>query len=181
MQKNTDKEKKRKGEGPPTAPLAQLGRPPAQPTSPARPLPCSPDRGRNRGSPRRTPSPATGRIRMLAPPASSGPSPTHPRSPLGLCASLFPPDPRRSSLPHARRGRRRSPSFPRPPCPPRRPTVSPRTAVARCIVWCSPLETGAPATTSPSSSSPHGRRRSPPRFAASSLPRAHSRRPAGSM
>ena len=49
MQKNTDKEKE-KGEGPPpTAPLAQLGRPPAQPTSPTRPLPCSPDRGRNRG------------------------------------------------------------------------------------------------------------------------------------
>ena len=90
MQKNTDKEKE-KGEGPPTAPLAQLGRPPAQPTSPTRPLPCSPDRGRNRGSPRRTTSPATGRIRAPAPPASSGLSPTRPRSPLGLCASLFPP------------------------------------------------------------------------------------------
>ena len=69
MQKNTEqrKKKKKREKAPPTRPLAQLGRPPAQPTSPTRPLPCSPDRGRNRGRPRRTPSPATGRIRTPDP------------------------------------------------------------------------------------------------------------------
>ena len=119
MQKNTDKERE-KGEGPPTAPLAQLGRPPAQPTSPARPLPCSPDRGRNRGSPRRTPSPATGRIRAPAPPP--------PRASLPLAPAL----PRPLRLLPAR-----SPSL-SPPFPSARERSPPFTVVHTATVPASP-------------------------------------------
>ena len=169
MQNKTEN-KKIKTKAPPLD-LAQLGQPQAQPASTIPPPPAErpsstpahlshspspslfPRPGSEQGPvPAAPPRRRRGRIRTPAPPASSGPSPTRPRSPLGLCASL-PPDPRRSFLPHARRGRRRSPSFTRPPCPPRRPTLSPRTAVARCFVWCSPLETGAPTTSTPSSSS----------------------------
>ena len=180
MQKNTDKEKE-KGEGHPQHPWPNWADPRPSPPLPLAPPSLFPRPGSEQGQSPPHHLAGDGEDKGASTPASSGLSPTRPRSPLGLCASLFPPDPRRSFLPHARRGRRRSPSFPRPPCPNRHFAVSYAVAALDYITSTSPLKLGATATTSPSSSSSHGRRRSPPRFAAASLPRAHSRTPAGSM
>ena len=129
--------------------------PQPSPTPPPGRLPCSSDRIATGVRPRRITSPASPREDKASTSRDASGTSTPPLSlssrPLRL--SLPPTGPRRSSLPHARRGRRHSPSFTRPPCPPRRPKVSPRTAVARCCVWCSPLETGAPTTNAPSSPS----------------------------
>ena len=158
MQKNTEQRKKRKGKRrrPPHStpgPTGPTPGPAGLATSPPRPLPCSPDRGRNRGRPRRTTSPATGRIRAPAPPASSGPSPTRPRShsrPLRLPRQIHLPlpfDPHRPTRPPP------FPSFSRPPCPNRHFAVSYAVAALDYTTSTSPLELRATATASPSSSS----------------------------
>ena len=61
-------------------------------------------------------------------------------------------------------------SIPRPPCPNRHFAVSYAVAALDYVTSASPLELGATAPAATSSSSTFGRRRSPPRFAASSLP-----------